>query len=144
MPNRAQRRAQARNKNDQLSREQRSANDQATFEARADRVARTNTGEWRPGRVEASVIPTPQEQEARRVEEQKHRKRTGLDVAKFVSWLLIVLSAIAFLVIMWIPRLPIWVIITVCAVFVVGVMSLFIVRSPHVKNPYLDENGTAV
>jgi Flp pilus assembly protein TadB len=145
MANRAQRRAQARNKDAQtLSREQRSANDQATFEARADRVARTNSGVWRPGKVEDNVIPTPQEVEEQKVEEQEHRKHTGLDVAKFISWLIIVLSALAFMIVMWIPRLPMWVIILVSAIFVVGVLSLFIVRSPHYHNPYLDENGTAV
>jgi Flp pilus assembly protein TadB len=145
MANRAQRRAQARNKNAQnVTREQRSANDQATFEARADRVARTNSGEWRPGKVEENVLPTPQEVEEQKVEEQEHRKHTGLDVAKFISWLIIVLSALAFLIVMWIPHLPLWAILLVSAIFVIGVLSLFIVRSTHYRNPYLDENGTAV
>jgi hypothetical protein len=51
---------------------------------------------------------------------------------------------VAFLIVMWIPSLPMWAIITVSAVFAVGVLSLFVVRGDNDKNPYLDENGTAV
>jgi intracellular septation protein A len=61
-----------------------------------------------------------------------------------LTWLLIVASAIAFVVLMWIPQRPMWVIIAVCATFVVGVLSLFFTAGDYRHNPNLDDNGTAV
>ena len=45
---------------------------------------------------------------------------------------------------MWLPSHPMWVIITVSAVFIVGVLSLFFTAGDSKHNPNLDENGTAV
>lgn len=61
-----------------------------------------------------------------------------------LSWFLIVLAAVAFLVIMWLPSHPMWLVITVAAVFVVGVVSLFFTAGNYRHNPNLDANGTAV
>ncbi|KAB8286854.1 hypothetical protein DSM100688_2110 [Bifidobacterium ramosum] len=63
---------------------------------------------------------------------------------RVASWTLIVLAAIAFLVIMWLPSHPIWLVATVAGVFVVGVVSLFFTAGNYKHNPNLDENGTAV
>lgn len=60
------------------------------------------------------------------------------------SWTLIALSIIAFFVVMWLPSHPMWLIITVSAVFIVGVLSLFFTAGNSKHNPNLDENGTAV
>lgn len=60
------------------------------------------------------------------------------------SWTLIALSIIAFFVVMWLPSHPMWLIITVSAVFIVGVVSLFFTAGDSKHNPNLDENGTAV
>lgn len=60
------------------------------------------------------------------------------------SWTLIALSVIAFFVVMWLPSHPMWLIITVSAVFIVGVVSLFFTAGNSKHNPNLDENGTAV
>lgn len=62
-----------------------------------------------------------------------------------ISWTLIALSIIGFFVVMWLPNAPMWVIITVSAVFAVGVLSLFFVaaKSPR-ENPNVDAHGTAV
>lgn len=144
MPNRAQRRANARrNKNGENT--ERRASDQGLFESKADAVAEGRTGEWRPSRVDTVVEQrrelTPQEKDdAARIS----ARATGWGIAKLVSWLLIILSSIAFLIIMWIPGLPMMVLLTVTIIFAIGVLSLFVVRSPHDTNPYLDANGTAV
>lgn len=148
MANRAQRRANQKaarttTKNGQPE-VSRSATTQATFNNQADRVAE-GKDQWVPGRIDpdGNVIDETAE-EAETAAPKISRKRTWRDWLKVCSWTLITLSAIAFLVVMWIPNLPIWAVITVSAFFVVGVLSLFVVRGDHDKNPYLDENGTAV
>ena len=60
------------------------------------------------------------------------------------QWVLIALSAIAFLVVMWLPSHPMWLIATVSIVFAVGVLSLFFTAGNPKHNPNLDQNGTAV
>mgnify|MGYP000107987554 FL=1 len=60
------------------------------------------------------------------------------------SWTLIALSVIAFFVVMWLPTHPLWLILTVSVVFVVGVFSLFFTAGNYRNNPNLDANGTAV
>ena len=56
----------------------------------------------------------------------------------------IALSVIAFFVVMWLPTHPLWLILTVSVVFVVGVLSLFFTAGNYCNNPNLDANGTAV
>ena len=51
---------------------------------------------------------------------------------------------IAFFVVMWLPTHPLWLILTVSVVFVVGVLSLFFTAGNYRNNPNLDANGTAV
>ena len=53
-------------------------------------------------------------------------------------------SVIAFFVVMWLPTHPLWLILTVSVVFVVGVLSLFFTAGNYRNNPNLDANGTAV
>ena len=50
----------------------------------------------------------------------------------------------AFLVVMWLPSHPMWLISTVAIVFAVGVLSLFFTAGNPKHNPNLDQNGTAV
>lgn len=59
---------------------------------------------------------------------------------RVISWLLIALSAIAFLVIMWLPSHPMWLVATVSIVFAVGVLSLFFTAGNPKHNPNLDQN----
>ena len=63
---------------------------------------------------------------------------------RVLSWTLIVLAAIAFIVIMWLPSHPMWLVAAVAGVFVVGVLSLFLTAGDSKNNPNLDSNGTAV
>ena len=63
---------------------------------------------------------------------------------RVASWVLIAVAAIAFLVIMWLPSHPMWLIATVSIVFAVGVLSLFFTAGDSKHNPNLDQNGTAV
>jgi len=140
--NRAQRRANgkaARRTGEAIPEASRSATDQALFNRQADRVAEGQI-EWTPGRVTAAdeSVPSPV------TNPQLKRRRTWRDWLRLSSWILIVVSAVVFLVVMWIPNLPLWAIITVSAAFALGVLSLFLVRGGNTDNPYLDANGTAI
>lgn len=63
---------------------------------------------------------------------------------RVVSWFLIVIAAIAFVVVMWLPSQPIWLVLVIAVVFAVGVVSLFFTAGSAKHNPNLDANGTAV
>lgn len=63
---------------------------------------------------------------------------------RVISWLLIVIAAIAFVVVMWLPSQPIWLVLAIAIVFAVGVISLFFTAGNSKHNPNLDANGTAV
>ncbi|MEE1324802.1 MAG: hypothetical protein U0K19_04350 [Bifidobacteriaceae bacterium] len=144
MTNREQRRTNERTQRQSAKNERPEASRSTTTQASLDQRARTVENvalEWRPGRVAtitdadvAALSPDP----------MSSRRHSGWGNAKIVTWTVIVLSALAFIIVMWIPNLPMWGIVTVSAVFLAGVLSLFIVQSPRDVNPYVDENGTAV
>ena len=60
------------------------------------------------------------------------------------SWAVILLSALAFLVIMWLPNQPIVLVVVVSVLFALGVFGLFFSFSNSRQNPRLDEHGTAI
>ncbi len=146
MPNRAERRAQAR-------RARRSGQTETTqggvpvarrssglneyeLQERSRRLVDRDDGQWRPSGFAAVPVeedPAP----AKSV----HDLRWWL---RIICWALICLSAVAFLIIMWLPAHPLWLIATVAGIFAVGVLSLFFVPGSPKSNPRLDENGTAV
>ena len=144
MTNRDQRRtngrAQRKSAKNERPEASRSATTQASFDQRA-RTVENGALEWRPGRVAAVVDAAVA---ASSPDPMSSRRHTGWGKAKIVSWTVMVLAAVAFIIVMWIPNLPMWGIVTVSAVFLAGVLSLFVVQSPRDVNPYLDENGTAV
>jgi hypothetical protein len=67
---------------------------------------------------------------------------TPCRVFNLISWVLIALSMISFIVVMWVPVA--WLIITVCTMVAVGVFSLFFTTGKKCSNPLLDSNGTAL
>lgn len=146
MTNRAERRAQAR-------RARRSGQTETTrggvpvargssglneyeLQERSRRLTEENGGAWTPsGSAETAG------RETTGIPSAVHGLRWWLRVA---SWTLICLSAVAFLVVMWLPSHPLWLIATVAAIFAVGILSLFFVPGSPASNPRLDGNGTAV
>ncbi|WP_314686249.1 tripartite tricarboxylate transporter TctB family protein [uncultured Bifidobacterium sp.] len=146
MANRAERRAQAR-------RARRSGPTETTrggvpvarrssglneyeLQERSRRLVDEDGGAWKPsGSVEATGRQTTGTSDA------AHGLRWWLRVT---SWVVICLSAIAFLIVMWLPSHPLWLIATVAAIFAVGILSLFFVAGSPASNPRLDGNGTAV
>ncbi|MBT1166263.1 hypothetical protein [Bifidobacterium simiarum] len=153
MSNRAERRANAkrarrgnsRNTRPQVAKSREGMVDEYSLQEKSIRLRNGQTGEWKPSA--ATLVPDAEESaHAGYMREPKalrapHGVRGWL---RFLCWALIVLSAIAFLVVMWIPNMPTWSVIVVAAVFAVGVLSLFFVAGNPKDNPNVDANGTAV
>ena len=154
MPNRAERRATAkRNKQNkgvpQQYDETKGRNrggmiDEYALQERSRRLEEHELdGEWKPS---SSVQQATSEAEDinlsnPNISGSPHSVR---QVFRIITWTLIVLCAVAFLVIMWIPSVPMWLIITIAAVFGVSVISLFFVAGNSKDNPNLDANGCAI
>lgn len=138
--NRAQRRADRKAQKKDEREVSQSATSQWMYDQKAANIENGQPGQWRPGKIESRDIVTS----TVALDAKLAHAHSAWGYGKAVAWTLIVLSAIAFLVVMWIPQLPTWAIITVSAVFIAGVLSLFIIQSPRDVNPNVDENGTAV
>ncbi|MCH4208505.1 tripartite tricarboxylate transporter TctB family protein [Bifidobacterium sp.] len=149
MPNRAERRAQDKRSRKGVPQQY----DQTRGRARADmideyglqeksrRLVEHVDGEWTPSaKADDDEISTIENRDPQIIK-APHSLRQFF---RILSWTLIGLSVVAFLVIMWLPSHPLWLIITVSAVFVVAVLSLFFVTGDPRHNPNLDANGTAV
>lgn len=88
-----------------------------------------NKGEWKPT---SSVVTEEVAEKA---------PWTARRVFNVVSWVLVALSVVGFLIAMWVPKM--WLIITVSVLFAVGVFSLFFTTGKEGSNVLLDANGTA-
>lgn len=153
MPNRAERRAQAnRNRRgvpqqyDQTQGRARSGMlDEYQLQEKSRRLQDGTDGPWKPSASTITetenVLNTNPDYKNPKMFKAPHSVRQWFRVA---SWVLIALSAIAFLVVMWLPSHPMWLISTVAIVFAVGVLSLFFTAGNPKHNPNLDQNGTAV
>ena len=154
MPNRAERRAQAKagrrgvpSQYDQTQGRGRSGMiDEYQLQQKSQRLQDGTDGtEWKPsgGTIAdtETLLTTNPNYTNPKMFKAPHSARQWFRV---ISWLLIALSAIAFLVIMWLPSHPMWLVATVSIVFAVGVLSLFFTAGNPKHNPNLDQNGTAV
>ncbi|WP_414630300.1 tripartite tricarboxylate transporter TctB family protein [Bifidobacterium actinocoloniiforme] len=118
--------------------------DEQALQEKARRLAAGDNGEWKPsGRNDLAPV-AEQVDPSLRDPKLVEKPRSVRHWFRLLSWCLIVLSIIAFLVAMWVPNMPMWAIITICAVFTVGVISLFFVGGSYKENPRLDSYGTAV
>ena len=145
MPNRAERRKAAKDQRrgvpsqyDQTRGRARSGMlDEYALQEKSSRIQEgvDDSGVWKPS------ARTEVDEEVESVFKAPHSVRQWFRVG---SWTLIALSVIAFFVVMWLPTHPLWLILTVSVVFVVGVLSLFFTAGNYRNNPNLDANGTAV
>ncbi len=153
MPNRAERRAQAKSNRrgvpqqyDQTQGRARSGMlDEYQLQEKSRRLQDGTDGPWKPSASTITetenVLNTNPDYKNPKMFKAPHSVRQWFRVASSV---LIALSAIAFLVVMWLPSHPMWLISTVAIVFAVGVLSLFFTAGNPKHNPNLDQNGTAV
>lgn len=159
MPNRAERRAQAkrakRGETANQSRNMRTARaprrddavDEYSLQQRSLHLQESSTDEWKPsGSTEPrdhSHDVTPDDL-AFRNPKNAPKPSSARGWGRFFSWLFIILSGIAFIVVMFLPNKPLWAIVTVSVIFVLGVLSLFLFSGSPSDNPNVDSNGTAV
>ncbi|MCH3974603.1 MAG: tripartite tricarboxylate transporter TctB family protein [Bifidobacterium tibiigranuli] len=149
MPNRAERRAQKKSNRkgvpaqyDQTQGRARSGMvDEHALQEKSRRLEEHTDGEWKPS---AGTVAEDLEDIEIRDPQVVKAPHSARQIFRIISWVLISLSALAFLVIMWLPNHPLWLIATVSGVFVVAVLSLFVVAGDPKHNPNLDANGTAV
>lgn len=154
MSNRAERRAQAKanrrgvpSQYDQTRGRGRSGMiDEYQLQERSRRLQDgENLGPWKPtgGKVEETetLLTTNPNYSNPKMFKTPHSVRQWFRVG---SWTLIALAIVAFFVVMWLPSHPMWLIVTVSAVFIVGVLSLFFTAGDSKHNPNLDQNGTDV
>lgn len=138
MPNRAERRKAAKDQRrgvpsqyDQTRGRARSGMlDEYALQEKSRRIQEgvDDSGVWKPSartevdeEVESVFEANPNYQDPKAFK-APHSVRQWFRVG---SWTLIALSVIAFFVVMWLPTHPLWLILTVSVVFVVGVLSLF-------------------
>lgn len=153
MPNRKERRAQAKSERrgipsqyDETKGRARSGMvDEYQLQQKSIRLQEGTDGAWKPsgGTVDKTenLLTTNPNYSNPKMFKAPHSVRQWFRV---VSWTLIVLAVIGFFVVMWLPSHPLWLIATVSGVFVIGVLSLFFTAGNSKHNPNLDANGTAV
>jgi hypothetical protein len=115
--------------------------DEYGLQEKSRRLVEHVDGQWTPSAKADDDEISALENHDPRIIKPPHSLRQFL---RILSWTLIGLSMVAFLVVMWLPSHPLWLIITVSTVFVIAVLSLFFVASDPKHNPNLDANGTAV
>ena len=143
MPNRAERRAQAkRNRRgvpqqyDQTQGRARSGMlDEYQLQEKSRRLQDGTDGPWKPSASTITetenALNTNPDYKNPKMFKAPHSVRQWFRVA---SWVLIALSAIAFLVVMWLPSHPMWLISTVAIVFAVGAEPVLHGRQPEAQS----------
>ena len=151
MPNRKERRAKARNArrgipsqyDETKGRARGGMIDEYDLQERSRRLKERGAGPWKP----TSNVTAEEEKIAKNVQRAESGDDTLNAVRKVIgvcSWAVLLLSAFAFLVIMWFPSQPIALVITIAVLFALGVFGLFFSFSNSKRNPRLDEHGTAI
>ncbi len=149
MPNRAERRAQSKRSrggtqpySDRVQGRGRSTlSDEYALQERSRRLVDHESMQWSP----SSSREIPSSASRRAVKGRNAHPVHSLRHALWLGgWALIVVSMVAFLVVMWLPSHPLWLIVTVSVIFIIGVLSLFLFSPDARSNPNLDANGTAL
>ena len=117
--------------------------DEYNLQERSRKLQEKGAGPWKP----TSNVTAEEEKIARNIRRAESGDDTWNAVRKVIgvfSWAVILISAFAFLVIMWFPSQPIALVITIAVLFALGVFGLFFSFSNAKRNPRLDEHGTAL
>lgn len=117
--------------------------DEYNLQERSRKLQENGAGPWKP----TSNVTAEEEKIARNIRRAESGDDTWNAVRKVIgvfSWAVILISAVAFLVIMWLPSQPIALVITIAVLFALGVFGLFFSFSNAKQNPRLDEHGTAL
>ncbi|KFI58676.1 membrane protein [Bifidobacterium gallicum] len=151
MANRAERRAKAKGKgipqqyDSTNGRGRKGMIDEQQLQERSVRIAEGKKGPWKPTSSEIEAEEHAMDTDPNDFDPPAVRApHSARNWARLVSWVVIVVSAMFFFVVMWLPNHPDWAILVVSGVFALGVLSLFFTAGNPKNNPNLDQNGTAV
>lgn len=117
--------------------------DEYTLQERSRRLQEHEHGQWKP----TSNVTQQQAQLERAKRRTQVADGTWESVRKILSifaWTVILLSALAFFIVMWLPHRPVWLVLVVSVLFALGVIGLFFIAGNAQRNPRLDEHGTAL
>lgn len=117
--------------------------DEYALQDRSRRLAEHKDGEWKP----SSSVTSQEDKFNRNILRAEAGDETWNKVRKvisIVSWAVILISAFALFVFMWLPNTPIALTIISSVLFALGVVGLFFTIGNARRNPRLDEHGTSL
>lgn len=117
--------------------------DEYALQERSRRLQEHGNGPWKPSSNvldEEHIMQTNKQ----RVLHENTGFGTARKVLSVIAWLMIILSAIAFFVLMWLPGKSLVLVLAVSIIFTLGVIGLFFINGNAQRNPRLDAHGTAL
>lgn len=117
--------------------------DEYNLQEHSRRLQENGVDGWKP----SSSVTQSQNKMERNIKRAQAGDDTWNAVRKVIgvcSWAVLLLSAFAFLVVMWLPSQPLALVVTIAVLFALGVFGLFFSFSNAKQNPRLDEHGTAI
>lgn len=117
--------------------------DEYNLQEHSRRLQENGVDGWKP----SSSVTQSQSKMERNIKRAQAGDDTWNAVRKVIgvcSWAVLLLSAFAFLVVMWLPSQPLALVVTIAVLFALGVFGLFFSFSNAKQNPRLDEHGTAI
>lgn len=117
--------------------------DEYNLQEHSRRLQENGVDGWKPS-SSVTQSQSKMEQNIKRAQAGDDTWNAVRKVIGVCSWAVLLLSAFAFLVIMWLPSQPMVLVVTIAVLFALGVFGLFFSFSNAKQNPRLDEHGTAI
>ncbi len=117
--------------------------DEYNLQEHSRRLQENGVDGWKPS-SSVTQSQSKMEQNIKRAQAGDDTWNAVRKVIGVCSWAVLLLSAFAFLVVMWLPSQPMALVVTIAVLFALGVFGLFFSFSNAKQNPRLDEHGTAI
>ena len=117
--------------------------DEYNLQEHSRRLQENGVDGWKPS-SSVTQSQSKMEQNIKRAQAGDDTWNAVRKVIGVCSWAVLLLSAFAFLVFMWLPSQPLVLVVTIAVLFALGVFGLFFSFSNAKQNPRLDEHGTAI
>lgn len=117
--------------------------DEYNLQEHSRRLQENGVDGWKPS-SSVTQSQSKMEQNIKRAQAGDDTWNAVRKVIGVCSWAVLLLSAFAFLVIMWLQSQPMVLVVTIAVLFALGVFGLFFSFSNAKQNPRLDEHGTAI
>lgn len=117
--------------------------DEYNLQEHSRRLQENGADGWKPS-SSVTQSQSKMERNIKRAQAGDDKWNAVRKVIGVCSWAVLLLSAFAFLVVMWLPSQPLVLVVTIAVLFALGVFGLFFSFSNAKQNPRLDEHGTAI